>query len=96
MIKIKLRRSLIYLYVYYISSSIEKISIGTTFHSFFNFYPFLEFFYLMSFGNIFGGLLIYLYQNNSLKKKEKFKFFGINLIHTKKKLVMMENLKKQY
>ena len=33
--------------------------------------PFYEKLYLFSFANIFGGLSIYLYQTNSLKKKEK-------------------------
>ena len=83
MIKIRLRRNFVYLFIYYISSLFDNSFVGI-FSSGFNINPALEFLYLKSFGNIFGGLLIYFYQYNSLKKKEKFKYFQINLIHNKK------------
>ena len=43
------------------------------------------FLYLMVFGEIMGGLLIYLYQYNSKRKSEKINYFGINLIYNKKR-----------
>ena len=39
----------------------------------------------MVFGEIMGGLLIYLYQYNSKRKSKKTKYFGINLIYNKKR-----------
>ena len=41
--------------------------------------------YLMVLGEIMGGLLIYLYQYNSERKKKEIKYFGLDLIHNKNK-----------
>ena len=39
--------------------------------------------YLMILGEIMGGLLIFLYQYNSKRKRKEIKYFGLNLIYYK-------------
>ena len=90
MIKIAIRRNLIYimyLFIYYYLRRVEKTIIE-------HFYPFkdsLIFTLLMHLGEFFGGLSIYLYQRAFLKKgkninnndSERFKTFGVKIIHSK-------------
>ena len=71
MIKIRLRRNLKYLFLYFMYSLLEKNTFDNIFRMEYRINPFYEKLYLFSFANIFGGLSIYLYQTNSLKKKEK-------------------------
>ena len=81
MIKIQLKKNFGYLVVYFFGWLIrsiiciiieEKFQIKTS--------DFI-FLYLMVLGEIFGGLLIYVYQYNSKRKSGKIKYFGINLIY---------------
>ena len=83
MIKIKLRKNLIYLLTYFISSTIRTV-LTMTLEIFFSYIPFEIFLYLMILGEIIGGLSIYLYQYESIKQKKKVKYFGINLIVNQK------------
>ena len=80
MIKFKLRRNLIYLFIYYISWYIRKI-VTLIFENTFNFYPSFIFLFLMTLGEIFGGLTIFLYQYISLKRKKESTIFRIKSIY---------------
>ena len=75
MIKIKLRRSLVYLLLYYVAW-FYYVFYGrlATCPIFFELFP-------TNIGKIIGGLIAYLYQNHFIKKKKGDKIFGINLIH---------------
>ena len=89
MLKIKLRKNLLYLLVYYISYHIRKI-IVMIIGGIFNFNPTYVFLYLMSLGEIFGGLTILVYQNRSKKQKKEIKYFGLELIYTKAESYIVE------
>ena len=80
MIKFKLRRNLIYLFIYYISWYIRKI-VTLIFENTCNFYPSFIFLFLMTLGEIFGGLTIFLYQYISLKRKKESTIFRIKSIY---------------
>ena len=79
MIKIKLRRNLLYLFVYYITWIINVFL-----ERIFEFHEFI-YLYLTIIGKIFGGLITYLYQYHFLKRNKQAKYFGINLIYNKGK-----------
>ena len=74
MIKVKLRKNLLYLFAYYLSwiinESFEEIISGSSF-----IHPLLTIL-----GKIIGGLVVYLYQYHFLKINKQVKYFGINLI----------------
>ena len=81
MIKIKLRRNLLYLFVYFIAWIItiifEEIMSCSS-------YVYLS---LAILSKIFGGLIVYLYQYRFIKRnKKQAKYFEINLIFNAKKL----------
>ena len=78
MIKIKLRKNLVYLFIYFISSFIRDIVTIAIELIFFIDSSFI-YLYLMILGEIIGGLSIYLYQSNSIKRRQNPKYFGINL-----------------
>ena len=80
MIKIKLRKNLVYLFAYYISWSINLILEEIVSCSF---YIYLL---LTIVGKILGGLIIYFYQYHLTKRKKQSKYFGINLIYNEKKV----------
>ena len=80
MIKIKLRKNLLYLFAYYISWIINLILEEIIACSF---YIYLL---LIIFGKILGGLIIYLYQYHLIKRNRQNKYFGINLIYNEKKV----------
>ena len=83
MIKIRFRKNLLYLLIYYISSFIDFSIIGSLFYTKFNFEPIKICIYIYPLENIIGGLIVFLYQKNSVRKKEEIKYFG--LVHNKKK-----------
>ena len=85
MIKIRLRKNLLYLFVYYISAFIDYNILGALIYSLFSFNPLYICIFLFPLENIIGGLIIYLYQKNSIRKKKEIKYFGIKLIFKKKK-----------
>ena len=80
MIKIKLRKNLIYLFIYYVSWYIRRIN-SIIFDSIFNIHPPFMFLYMMTLGEALGGLSLLLYQGESLKKNEQTKYFGLKLIY---------------
>ena len=96
MIKIRFRKNLLYLLIYYISSFIDFSIIGSLFYTKFNFEPIKICIYIYPLENIIGGLIVFLYQKNSVRKKEEIKYFGLNLVHNKKKVLLMEYLKEYY
>ena len=83
MIKFKLRKNLIYLFIYYISWFIRRI-VTIIFENTFNFYPSFIFLFLMTLGEIFGGLTLFLYQYISLLRKKESKFLRFKLIYVNK------------
>ena len=68
MIKIRFRKNLLYLFIYYISAFIDITVIGNVILSQFAFDPLLICIYIYPLENIIGGLIVYLYQQNSVKK----------------------------
>ena len=94
MIKIKLRKNLIYLFIYYASWYIRKIN-SIIFDSVFQIYPPYMFLYMMTLGEIVGGLTLLLYQSDSLEKNEQTKYFGLKLIYNKERFKPKDgNIKK--
>ena len=81
MIKIKLRKNLLYLLAYYISWYIRKI-INMIISSLYKTYSDYIFLYLMTLGEMIGGFIILIYQKNSWKKKKRVKYFGLELIYS--------------
>ena len=94
LIKIKLRKNLLYLLVYYISAFVNNNIISNLVHQFSGFIPSYIRLYLYPIQNIIGGLIIFLYQKYSTRKKEKPKYFGINLIHNKRYIARDRKFKK--
>ena len=84
MIKIRLRKNLLYLLVYYIAAFINNNIIGLLIYFIFNFDPIYINIFFHPIENIIGGLIVFLYQKYSTKRKETIKYFGIKLIHKKK------------
>ena len=87
MIKIKFRKNLLYLLVYYISAFIDYNVIGTIIFAQFEFNPIFACILLFPVENIIGGLIVFLYQKYSIKKRDKFKYFGVELLDSEKKVI---------
>ena len=83
MIKIRFRKNLLYLFIYYISAFIDITIIGNVILSQFAFDPLLICIYIYPLENIIGGLIVYLYQQNSVKKNHEVKYFGLDIYHKK-------------
>ena len=80
LIKIRCRKNLLYLFIYYLSALINNTIIcGLLFSIFSRFDPLYICIFFYPFENIIGGLIVFLYQKYSVGKKEKAKYFGINL-----------------
>ena len=71
---------MLYLLALYICSYVRKIIIMII-DKYFNFNAPYIFLFMMTFGEIIGGLTVYIYQIILLKKKKHVKYFGIKLIH---------------
>ena len=94
MIKIRCRKNLLYLFIYYISAFIDYTVLGTIFYSQFNFNPIYVSIYIYPLENIIGGLIVYFYQRNSVKKNGQSKYFGFELVQNQKKVVTDGKFKK--
>ena len=82
MIKIRLSKNLLYLLGLYIANYIRVIIdfiIQTVFH--FS-APYL-FLFMMTLGQIIGGLTVYIYQINTIRNKKEVKYFGVEIIQNK-------------
>ena len=77
MIKIKLRRNLIYLLIYFICAFLDYSVLGLVIPSVTGFNTLYICIYLYPIENIIGGLVVFLYQKYSIRKKEKTQYFGI-------------------
>ena len=94
MIKIRFRKNLIYLFIYYISAFIDVTIIGNVFYSQFDFNPIKICIYIYPLENIIGGLIVFLYQRNSVKKNQEIKYFGLDIYHNQKNIVIDGMFKK--
>ena len=83
MIKIKLRRNLLYLLTLHSTVYIRKI-VSRIIDIIFKLNAPYILLYMMVLGEISGGLGIYIYHNAHWKKKKEVKYFGIGLIQTRK------------
>ena len=93
MIKIRLRRNLLYLLVLYICSYSRQIVI-LLINQIFNIDIPYVYFFLMTLGQIIGGASIYIYQIRAWKHKKKVKYFGLELIHQKIRIEPQDNIYK--
>ena len=80
MLKIRFRKNLLYLLVYYISWYIRK-TIIIIIQTLFNLTPTYILFYLMNLGQIIGGLSLYIYQQSFPKQKKWSKYLKLELIY---------------
>ena len=84
MIRFKLRKNLLYLLALYIFFNV-RIGVKIIINKSFDYRPTFLYIYMMNLGEIFGGLSIYFYQYATMRKKKTIKYFGIKLIHNKKR-----------
>ena len=83
--KINLRRNLFYLLAFNISWYLRKIT-DIIIESLFNAKFHYIYLYLMTFGQMLGGLSIYLYHYSHLRQKKKADYFEMDLIYNRKVL----------
>ena len=70
MIKIRCRKNLLYLFIFYISAFIDVTIIGNLIFYKYKFDPLYACLYLYPLENIIGGLIVFIYQKNQLKKQK--------------------------
>ena len=85
MIKLKLHKNLLYLLILFILN-VLRIADSYSISFIFEFKLILLLNYMASLGKIIGGLIIYVYQIMTWRKKEKVKYFGIKLIYKRNKI----------
>ena len=93
MIKIKLRRNLLYLLAYYISWYARKI-LSIIINAIFSIDISYISLYLMTFGEIIGGSALYIYIKYSLKEKKRIKYFDTQLIYNEKEVYIPDTISK--
>ena len=74
MIKIKLRKNLIYLLIYFICAFVDYNILGLIIPSVTGFNTLYINIFLYPLENIIGGLVVFLYQKYSTRKKKKLNF----------------------
>jgi len=94
MIKIRLRRNLLYVLAVYIFSYLRKI-IVLFMKNIYGFTVPYVFLYMMNLGQIIGGSTIYIYQIKTWNKKEEVKYFWIELIYNQKHIEPQDKLFKR-
>ena len=82
MIKIRLRRNLIYIITLYLSYFIRKI-ISIVIDIVFHLNAPYIYLYMMTLGEAIGGFTIYYYHRSNWKQKKQAKYFGLQLIYNK-------------
>ena len=78
MIKLRLKRNLLYLLAFYIflyARDLVKLAIKHIFEL----NPSYLYLFMMTFGEIIGGATIYFYQMCTQRKRKKIKYFGLKL-----------------
>ena len=93
MIKLSLKKNLLYLLAFCISYYARKI-LSIIIDKAFKFNDPYIFLYMMAFGEIIGGSAIYIYQMNYRRKKKDIKYFGIKIIQNKQYINAGGSLKK--
>ena len=78
MIKIRLRRNLIYIITLYLSYFIRKI-ISIVIDNVFHLNASYIYLYMMTLGEAIGGFTIYYYHRSNWKQKKQAKYFGLQL-----------------
>ena len=78
MIKIRLKRNLIYLLMLYVSFFIRKI-VSLIIDNIYSLNAPYLYLYMMTLGEILGGTTIYLYHFANKRNKQEVKYFGIQL-----------------
>ena len=81
-IRIQVKKNIGYLIVYFFGSLLRKILCVIIKENFDITLTYI-YLYLMILGEIMRGLLIFLYQYNSKRKRKEIKYFGLNLIYYK-------------
>ena len=94
MIKIKLRKNLIYLLIYFIFAFVDYNILGILLPQISGFDPIYICIFFYPLENIIGGLVVFLYQKYSTRKKEKKQYFCIKLIHNKNEVARDGKFKK--
>ena len=84
MIKFRFHRNTIYLLTLYLAYNVRKI-ISIIINKVFLFDPPYIYLFMMTFAEMTGGSIIYIYQYSNWKKKIKTKYFGIELIINRKR-----------
>ena len=82
MIKIRIRRNLIYLIILYITYNVRTV-ISIIIKRIFKLKAPYIFLFLMTLGQLTGGLAIYIYQYINLSQKKEVKYFEINIIQNR-------------
>ena len=82
MIKIRLSKNLLYLLGLCISNNI-RVLIAFIIDTVLNFTAPYLFLFMMTLGQIMGGLTVYIYQIKTLRKNKEVKYFGIEIIQNK-------------
>ena len=80
MLKIKLRRDLIYLLILYIIEFFRKLALILIYNVLKFDGPYI-FLFLNGFGTFIGGLTLYLYYIYSFRKKKVVNYFKLDIIH---------------
>jgi len=75
MMKIKLRKNLIYLLTYFICTFVHYNVLGFFIYKIFTFDPLYTCIFLIPIVNIIGGSIVFLYQKCSIRKREKVKYY---------------------
>ena len=94
MIKIRLRKNLLYLLALYICCYTRKIIILIINKVFHLNAPYL-FLFMMTLGEIIGGATVYIYQIITLRKKKQVKYFGIELIYNQNQMKSVDGFFKK-
>ena len=93
LLKFKINRNLFYLFVLYIFYLLRKFDV-IILSKVIEFNSPILFIFLMSLGEIFGGMLVIFYQKSFFKKKKKPKYFDLDIIHNQKYLRISDNIVK--
>ena len=94
MFRIRIRRNLIYLIILYITYNVRTI-ISIIIKRIFKLKAPYIFLFLMTLGQLTGGLAIYIYQYINLSQKKEVKYFEINIIHNRKRKAKTDNIFKK-
>ena len=90
MIKIRLKRNMLYLLALYLSYFIRKIISFIIDEMYQINAPYL-FLFMMTLGEVIGGLTVYIYHLSNFRNKTQVKYFGIKLIYNRSKRAVTDS-----